>query len=198
MATGDRTEKTERKLKVVRKETAKLDSDGLAAPFPQEWLLADAYNATIYDSLQSHLSLLKERNDQLVRSAERIKDNLTLKLESDLGKQELLDLKKMQYNSALGNLLKKDKQRSGLLEQGTKRIHVKVAPVYRNPESRLGRAHFYAPFKTLGNMRFPTLGFNASVIILMTLLLYIALYYNWLGMLLNSWKGIKRKLSRSL
>ena len=83
-----------------------------------------------------------------------------------------------------------------MIEVGSRRVMVNIGPVYRNPESKLGRAHFYAPFKQIGEMRFSTLGFNSLFIIFMTAFLYIALYYNWLGKVLNSWETIKRRYGR--
>ena len=46
------------------------------------------------------------------------------------------------------------------------------------PGSRLGRAHFFAPYKQLGNVKIGTLLFNAIVIWLMILFLFVTLYYN--------------------
>jgi len=79
-----------------------------------------------------------------------------------------------------------------MVDIGSRSIQVRVAPVYRNPESRAGRAHFYAPVKNIGHFSFPTLNFNALVIVLMILALYVSLYYNWLGNLINGWQRIKR------
>jgi hypothetical protein len=44
------------------------------------------------------------------------------------------------------------------------------------PESRLGRAHLFAPFKRLGDMQIPTAPFDAGVLWLMTALLALALH----------------------
>jgi hypothetical protein len=69
----------------------------------------------------------------------------------------------------------------------------KIAPVYKEPDFRSGRAHFLASSKKVGPLSFNTLGFNAGVIWLMSAILYIALYYNWLRKLLQ---GIPRRKKR--
>ena len=128
---------------------------------------------------------------RLYSSVESYKDSLTYKLELEMGGEEALaDLKRDQNNIALETILLK-RNISEFVERKNRAIQVKVFPIYRNPESNYGRAHFYAPFKSIGQFRFPTLNFNALVILLMTLVLYVALYYNWLGKLFNSWTAIK-------
>jgi len=114
---------------------------------------------------------------------------------SEIGKDKFDDLRKRHCNTALTSIMRKDNLIDGI-KHGSRSIHVKVDPVYQNPESHIGRAHFYAPFKYIGNQRIATINFNALIIILMTIMLYIALYYNWLGSLLKSWQVIKRKLAR--
>jgi ABC transport system ATP-binding/permease protein len=46
--------------------------------------------------------------------------------------------------------------------------------------SKYGRAHFYAPFKMIGNIEIDTFLFNILVLWFVTLVLYIILYYNLL------------------
>jgi hypothetical protein len=53
------------------------------------------------------------------------------------------------------------------------------------PDSHVGRAQFYAPYKMLGNLRIETLLFNMLVIWLMNLFLYVTLYFNLLKRLMN-------------
>ncbi len=48
------------------------------------------------------------------------------------------------------------------------------------PGSRKGRAHFYAPYKQLGSLKIDTLIFNVLFIWVMTLALFVSLYYDLL------------------
>jgi hypothetical protein len=54
----------------------------------------------------------------------------------------------------------------------------KADPVFMKPGSKFGRAHFYAPFKMLGNLKIDTLLFNVIAIWIMTIVLFITLYLN--------------------
>ena len=44
------------------------------------------------------------------------------------------------------------------------RIIQKFAPVYMRPVSKYGRAHFYAPYKKIGNITIDTFWFNIIVL----------------------------------
>ena len=58
------------------------------------------------------------------------------------------------------------------------KIIQKYEPVYMKALSKNGRAHFYAPYKSLVNREFDTYWFNLMIIWIVTLVLYIILYYN--------------------
>ncbi len=53
------------------------------------------------------------------------------------------------------------------------------------PTSKYGRAHFYAPYKQMGNIKIDTFWFNLMVLWIVTLVLYFALYYNLLQKLIG-------------
>jgi hypothetical protein len=57
--------------------------------------------------------------------------------------------------------------------------------------SKYGRAHFYAPIKRLGNLEIDTYWFNMLVVWIVSLLLYIALYYNLLRRLLEYFENLR-------
>ena len=61
----------------------------------------------------------------------------------------------------------------------------KIAPIYKDPDFTNGRAHFLASHKNLFGIELGTFSFNVGMIWLMVIILYIALYYNWLRKLLG-------------
>ncbi len=61
----------------------------------------------------------------------------------------------------------------------------KIAPVYKKPDFSYGRAHFLSSEKILGKTVVPALPFNLTVIWIINLILYVALYYDWLRKGLN-------------
>jgi hypothetical protein len=59
-----------------------------------------------------------------------------------------------------------------------KKIIQKADPVFMAPGSKIGRAHFFAPYKLLGDLKISTLLFDMAVIWLMIVGLFVTLYYN--------------------
>jgi hypothetical protein len=55
------------------------------------------------------------------------------------------------------------------------RLIQKKDPIFMEPVSDWGRAHFYAPCKIIKNHRIPTYVFNMTVLWIWTLLMFIAL-----------------------
>ena len=80
------------------------------------------------------------------------------------------------------------------------RIH---QPIYMEPISRIGRAHFYAPYKKIGEVKIDTFLFNVVMIWFTSFLLYLALYYDLLRKAIGLFENVRirknslRKNSRS-
>jgi hypothetical protein len=83
------------------------------------------------------------------------------------------------------------------LRLGRNRVVQIALPVCHEPESRWGRAHFLAAFKRLGPWRIPTLAFNLGVLCLMSLLLYLALYFSVLSRIMAVLEKFTARLRRS-
>ena len=64
-------------------------------------------------------------------------------------------------------------------------------PIYHFPESKFGRAHFYAPAKKIGNVYIDTYWFNLLVIWVMTATMYFLLQFDLLRKALVYLESIK-------
>jgi hypothetical protein len=96
----------------------------------------------------------------------------------DLGsKDKVLDLKQTNSNKAVADLVTNRNGLEQIVRVKNRLVQLKD-PVYRMPESRVGRAHFYSAYKRLGNVLLETFWFNLGFIWLTTLMLYIALRWN--------------------
>ncbi len=80
---------------------------------------------------------------------------------------------------------------SDLTPETPKKLLMKYHPGYLKPSSKIGRAHYYAPVKKLGNLEIDTYKFNLIVIWIVSLLLYVALYYNLLRKLLEYFENLR-------
>ena len=54
----------------------------------------------------------------------------------------------------------------------------KADPIFMAPGSKFGSAHFFAPYKQIGNLKIGTLIFNIIAIWIMIVGLFVTLYYN--------------------
>ncbi|MRR19797.1 ATP-binding cassette domain-containing protein [bacterium] len=119
-----------------------------------------------------------------------VKDEITRGLISRIGKDGLVELRNETHNNELNDMVLNRTVQQRFYDTKD-RIIQKTDPVLMKPGSRIGRAHFYAPYKMIGNVRINTMGFNMMFIWLMNLFLYVTLYYNILKKLLNLLERIK-------
>ena len=183
-----------RVLNTVSNTMHQLDEDSLMPPFGYySNLIPDLFTQAIADSATAHLEKLRTKNKDLYNDAESKKDRITSVLVASIGKDEVISLKNKHQNAALLNLVTNQNIDNYIVLARGKYL-TKVYPIFRLPESKIGRAHFFAPSKQLGSLVIPTLFFNAGVILLMILLLYFSLYFDWLRKVLNA--SAKLKLNR--
>ncbi len=100
------------------------------------------------------------------------------------------------FNESLTDLLRNLSVKDRVLEYEGELIQ-QIDPIYHvpdDPDHLLDyRSHFFAPKKHFLGMYFDTFNFNLAVIWLMNILLYMALYFEWLRKLLNSFSKLSIK-----
>jgi hypothetical protein len=105
------------------------------------------------------------------------RDSLYSVKTEQMGHEEFVRTRERDYNESLADIMLNRLTTDKIYETESKLIQ-KADPVYMKPGSKYGRAHFFAPYKMLGNLKIGTLVFNVAVIWIMTIFLFIALYYN--------------------
>ena len=113
-----------------------------------------------------------------------VKDQITDSLVRLKGQDELVRIRTATHNKDLADMVLNRTVQKKIYETEDRLIQ-KSDPVLMPPGSRTGRAHFYAPYKMLGNLKISTIWFNMIFIWLMNLFLYVTLYFNILKRLLN-------------
>jgi hypothetical protein len=114
---------------------------------------------------------------------------------------QLLRLRETDYNERLTDFVLNRLTTSRIYETND-RIIQKADPIFMAPGSKFGRAHFYAPYKLLGNLKIGTMIFNMAMIWIMIVIFFVTLYYNllkrfiiWLETLkLPIWRKFGREL----
>ena len=131
------------------------------------------------DSLRTHFRLMRK-----MKMAERDK------IEEGIGKEKLTYLSSAYENKELEKLLLGDYILKKSVETSD-RIIQKYEPGFMIPLSKYGRAHLYAPYKRVGNLKIDTFVFNVLLLWVISLILYLALYYNLLQNAIGSFENLR-------
>jgi ABC-type multidrug transport system ATPase subunit len=129
------------------------------------------------------------------------KDSLVEDIQKKMGEAEFQKLKDANYNESVMNIVLNRLNTNKIYESDNKLIQ-KADPVFMKPGSKHGRAHFYAPYKQIGNLKIETLSFNVIAIWIMTIGLFVTLYLNALKRFVEFLETLKvpiwRKFGREL
>jgi ABC transport system ATP-binding/permease protein len=112
------------------------------------------------------------------------RETITDSLVTSNSKAELLKWKERNYNESLADILLNRTVLKKSFETRD-RIIQKADPVFMSPGSHKGRAHFYAPYKMIGNWRIDTLWFNVVAVWLMSIVMFVTLYFNVLKRIID-------------
>ncbi len=174
-----------RKLTIIKNEIEKLDDEKVLPPFQHtENLSPGKFNSEIAALAKSHLNQLKDFHNNRYQKIKREKDQLINRLEKENGEQFLYNQKMKYHNKSLEALVLNSETKEKYRETPYGYMQ-KIAPIYKEPDFKNGRAHFLASHKNLFGYPVGAFAFNLGMIWLMISILYIALYYNWLRKLLG-------------
>jgi hypothetical protein len=140
-----------------------------------EFLKPETYTPVLANELSQHLEKVNRYYQQKQNKAISVLDEEVENLAKELGSKEaLIDLKKRYYNDFLATLVLNRQEMEKIHDLGDHFVQL-AEPIYKDPESHIGRAHFYAPVKQLGSWQIDTYWFNFVIIWLFSILLYITL-----------------------
>jgi ABC-type multidrug transport system ATPase subunit len=165
-------------ISTLSKEAGLDPSDAIRVIAKEPFTSDDAYIVSDYlDTLQKVI-----RKEYLYYTG--IKDQITDSLTRTIGHEELVRLRETTYNEELADLVLNRTVQKKVYDTPD-RIIQKSDPVLMEPVSRNGRAHFYAPYKMIGNFRVGTLWFNLFYVWWTNTTLFLMLYFDLLRKLLN-------------
>lgn len=157
-----------------------LELSEVSGVMPGKWLSSLNYtkfNDIIGDDAKLYLDSIKVVLRFKNRNISLRRDSLyTLKTE-EIGYEKFVRAREKDYNESLADIMLNRLTTNKIYETETRLIQ-KADPIYMKPGSKYGRAHFFAPYKMLGNLKIGTLLFNVAAIWIMTILFFITLYYN--------------------
>ena len=171
---------------------------------PGNWVKSLNYNDfNEYAGVETKLFLDSLRTSFRLksRSVSYMRDSLFKQISSRMGDDQFIKMRAKDYNENLANFVLNRLATSKIYDSDDRLIQ-KADPVFMAPGSRYGRAHFYAPYKQIGNLKIETLIFNLIAIWLMNLILFVTLYYNILKRFIAFLETLKlpilRKFGRDL
>lgn len=130
-----------------------------------------------YESLSSYLNDAKQVLGETCNRVTLEKDRQLGIAISQIGKDEMLRLKRANCNVKLEEFVTGgDSENTIQVVSG--HLVPQIGRIYLTPKSRNGRAPFYSSVKVIGNKEIPTLWFNMSVLLLMCVLFTILLMMN--------------------
>jgi ABC transport system ATP-binding/permease protein len=173
-------------LKMVRNEVGKLlksFSDSSYTSFNS--LTPDKVTPDILDDARKYVERVRRHNinDRMPFYEAKIK-SLEDKIRAT-GENEFTKFREKFQNDKLNEFVKNGNETDKIIEYNGKFIQ-KMDPIFRDPEPRFIKAHFYSPTKQLFGFYVDTFVVNVIVLWVMTGLLYLALYFRLLKKLLDS------------
>jgi ABC-type multidrug transport system ATPase subunit len=180
------------------------DLSSLSGIKPGSWinkLNYQQFNETVAGAAKHMLDSMKMYFRIQDRKFSYSRDSLYNQISARIGEDKFLELRAKDYNESLADIVLNRLSASKIYDAGDRLIQ-KADPIYMHPLSRAGRAHLFAPFKQVGNLKIGTLLFNLIAIWLMVIFLFVTLYYNILKRFIALLERLKlpilRKYGREL
>jgi hypothetical protein len=190
------TQFLETELKKVRYHIKNLSE--VSGIKPGTWvkdLNINSINETVSDEAKQLLDSMRTSFRAQSRVMTQQKDTLYTQLSEKLGENGLVSLKAENYNENLANYVL-NRMATNKIYDADDRLVQKSDPIFMTPGSKFGRAHFFAPFKQLGDLKIETLIFNVIAIWFMIFLLFVTLYYNVLKKFIRFLESLKLPIIR--
>ncbi len=137
------------------------------------------YNAEVVSGIKDYLAKIKDYYINIQNSAYKKLDEVKVSMQkTPAEKEKFLQLAANCDNENLNNLVKNAGELNRCIEKDGKLIQ-QIDPIFEDPiDSKLGRAHFFAPRKNMFGIYFSTYWFNICVIWFMSICLIITLYFD--------------------
>jgi len=185
-------DRTAKNLRIVKNEVTALEKEaGLSAAVVVVRLTPVNFTDQVNTDARNYLDSLSVIFSARLSKASAWHDAVYQKLVNTKGQDAVYALKRDYYNDNLADLVLNAACPDKVV-QSKDRLIRKKDPVFMDPESQTGRAHFYAPVKYIGTLAIDTFWFNIGALWLMSLLLYLALQHNTLRKTIEYFGTLKK------
>ncbi|MFC2152544.1 ATP-binding cassette domain-containing protein, partial [Bacteroidota bacterium] len=174
-----------RDLKIISNELEIVSLTEELPPFQYLHLLNyNDFSESVMEKTYQYLVRLDNILTEAEKDANERKDTKYQQMIGELGQEGFVEFKQRYYNKKLADIVLNRNEISKVY-QTNKRLVQKKDPIFMEPTSNFGRAHFYAPIKIVNDVKIDTLWFNIVMMWLITGILYLALLFDVLR------KGLK-------
>jgi ABC-type multidrug transport system ATPase subunit len=184
-------DKTSNYLAILKHEIPALQKGAGFASFPyMNGLSEKTLNDSIVQLTKSYLDSLSRAYSSRLSAVTGRRDNAYEKLRARLGDDGVYRFKQDYYNDNLADLVL-NKGAENKIIAGKSKLIQKKDPIFMEPVSHGGRAHFYAPVKIIGSWKIDTFWFNFFIIWLMSFVLYLTLLHDTLRKTIEFFERVK-------
>lgn len=178
---ADKLEKLESNLILLKNELSQEDLEKLAFHFERiDYLSPVKLDDLTIKNLRSYFDKLNRYYINLYNVSNRKKDEHLVDIQKQYdNKQEFVQMKKEYSNERLTEFVRNSNDIERIIEYKD-RLYQKIDPIYRDPECKFLKAHFYAPQKCLFGKYYDTYWVNIIVIWCSSIGLYLVLYFGLL------------------
>jgi ABC transport system ATP-binding/permease protein len=172
-------------LKLVSNEIRKLMEELPDIRFEYlDDLTPERANADVITAAMNHIELLRKYFVAYYNNANDLKDSI-INSRQAADRAGFIDLQSRYHNKSLEDFVTAKNDNVKILPYHGRLIQ-KMDPIFKDPEPRFIRAHFYSPTKNVFGSKVDTYSVNIAVLWLTTLALYLILYFRLLKKLLDS------------
>ncbi len=172
---GENSRRTRDLMKILQHEIPMLQKEAGFSSFPYQGIFNErSFNDSLVQKTKTYLDSLSRKLSQRMNSITARRDAVYENMVKIMGADAVYRLKQDHYNENIADLVL-NKSAENKIVEGKGELIRKKDPVFMEPVSRNGRAHFYAPVKIVGNWRIDTFWFNIAVLWIMSLVLYAML-----------------------
>ncbi|MFO8236136.1 MAG: ATP-binding cassette domain-containing protein [Bacteroidales bacterium] len=139
----------------------------------------------LFLDLEDYFELVRRYYIKYYNKASNLKDTKLHELQKDsLSRQQFLKLKRNHHNEKLAEFVKNSNEINRILEYNNELIQ-KIDPIFLVPDNPFIKSHFYAPKKQIFGNYYHTYWVNLLVVWIMSIFLYIVLYFRLLRKAFN-------------
>ncbi len=159
-----------------------------------EKLTVQKFDSTAFNEVTNYFDLVNEYYVRKYNIASAEKDKLISKYTTnDSAKKLFVLFKKQYYNDNLADFCRNSNEVERIVEYNGQ-LYQKIDPIFQDPDNKFLRAHFYSPRKQIFGVFIDTFWVNISIIWIMTIFLYITLYFKVLKRILDFLERMSEKL----